>query len=148
MRESGERRQTREERDMSKLAFFSIILGSYFALARGGFLFAPEATRKLHLDLFAASNTRLRIAGMVAVACGVIMIHAAQGHDQIAAWVIKCAGWFIVVAASLIHVIFASISRGILVDIIGNMNERTLRIGGVFWIVLGGVLIYLGLAVF
>ncbi len=133
---------------MSNLALASLIFGILMIVSRGPYVFAPEATRELVVNLCLISNIRQRIAGIFAIACGVIMIIVAQGHDQIAALVIKYTGWFIALAALFIHVIFTSISREILKDIFENMSRLTLRIGGVFGIGVGALFIYFALVVF
>jgi len=133
---------------MSNLALVSIIFGAIIILTRGPIIFVPEASMKFFLKLIFSSNTRIRIFGIFAVALGMIMINVAQGYDQTAALIIKYFGWFIVVVAGSISLIFTSIFKNICLNIMGNMDELILRIIGIFGVGLGAIFIYLGLVVF
>jgi len=133
---------------MSNLALVSIIFGAIIILTRGPIIFVPEASMKFFLKLIFSSNTRIRIFGIFAVALGMIMINVAQGYDQTAALIIKYFGWFIVVVAGSISLIFTSIFKDICLNIMGNMDELILRIIGIFGVGLGAIFIYLGLVVF
>ena len=81
--------------DISNLALVSIIFGAIIILARGPFIFAPEASRKFLLESIFANNTRIRIIGIFVVALGMIMANVAQGYDQTAALIIKYFGWYL-----------------------------------------------------
>lgn len=133
---------------MSNLALVSIILGAIIILTRGPITFAPEASRKFFLNSITTSKTRIRIIGIFTVALGMIMIHVAQDYDQTAALIIKYLGWFFVVVASPILLIFTSIYKDIIINIVENMDALILRLIGIFSVGLGALFIYLGLVVF
>ncbi len=133
---------------MSSLSLVSIILGTIIILIRGPNIFAPEASRKFFIKLIFSSNIRIRITGIFAVALGMITINVAQGYDQIAALIIKYFGWFLVIGAGSITLIFTSIFKGIFLNIVENMGTLSLRIIGIFGVGLGALFIYFGLVVF
>ena len=76
------------------------------------------------------------------------MITVAQGDDQVAAVVIEYCGWFLAVVAGSVFLIFTSIFKDILINILENMDELTLRIFSILGVGLGAFFVYLGLAVF
>ncbi len=130
------------------LSLVSIILGVIIILIRVPTIFKPEASRKFFLKLIFSSNNRIRIIGIFAVALGMITINVAQGDYQTAALFIKYFGWFLVIGAGSITLIFTSIFKGVFVNIVENMSALTLRIISFFGVVLGVLFIYLGLVVF
>ena len=132
---------------MSNLALVSIIFGAIIILTRGPIIFAPEASRKLILNSIITSKTRIRIIGIFVVALGMIMINVAQDYDHTAALIIKYFGWFLVVVAGSIFLIFTSIFKDIFINIMENMDTLIFRIIGIFGVGLGASFIYLGLVV-
>jgi len=132
---------------MNNLALVSIIWGAIIILTRGPIIFAPEASRNFFLNSIITSETKIRIIGIFVVALGMVMIYVAQGYDQTAALFIKYLGWFFVVVAGPIFLIFTSIYKDILINIVENMDALILRIIGIFGVGLGALFIYLGLVV-
>jgi uncharacterized protein YjeT (DUF2065 family) len=133
---------------MSKLALVSIIFGTIIILTRGPIIFAPEAARKFILESIFSSNTRIRIIGIFVVVLGMIMINVAQGYDLNAALIIKYLGWYLLIVAFPILLVFTSIYKDIVINIMGNMDVLILRIIGIFGVGLGALFIYLGLDIF
>ena len=76
------------------------------------------------------------------------MITVAQGYDLTEALIIKYLGWYLVIVAFSILLVFTSIYKEIVINIIGNMDGLILRIIGIFSVGLGAIFICLGLAVF
>jgi hypothetical protein len=75
------------------------------------------------------------------------MIIAAQDYDQPEVIIMKYLGWFFDVVAGPILLIFTSIYRDIVINILGNMDDLILRIFGLLGVGLGIFFIYLGLVV-
>jgi len=134
--------------NVDNLALVSIVFGAIIVLTRGPMIFVPDASKKFFLSLIFSSNTRIRIMGIFIVALGMIMINVARGYDLTAALIIKYFGWYLVVGAFSLLLIFTPLYKEIAFNIIVNLDGLILRIIGVFSVGLGAVFIYIGLVVF
>ncbi len=130
---------------MSNLALISIIFGLLIIVGRAPLVIAPAVTLRL-VRRFINEKSNLRFMGIPTAILGVTMICFASGADQPAAMIIIVFGWIIAIAAVLELFITSHIQR--LAIYIWGMSDLTARILGLFSVLLGAYLIYLGYAVF
>lgn len=133
---------------MSHLAIVSIVMGAVLIAIRGPLLIAPEATTELYRQL-AATDTRIRVAGILGILLGLWMVLSVSESLGLGAWVFWIWGWFLVVACVLLLLIFVSAYRSFVEATVAWFERsRLLRPLGAFAVVLGVLLIGLGGAVF
>ena len=85
--------------------------------------------------------------GLILLALPVGMILAAKGHPHPAAGIMTGFGYFVATGIVFLIIIFANFFESIL-DLLGKMETYALRSIGVLNLCIGGLFIYLGLAVF
>jgi hypothetical protein len=133
---------------MNELAVVSVVAGAIIIAVRGPFVFAPAATAAVARQ-FIASNAGIRVAGVIFATLGLAMILSAQGSAEGAAWVISILGWFWVLAAVFLLLIFTSFYQRVAVGIMDALDEPALlRLLGVVATLFGAFLVYLGISVF
>ena len=129
---------------MKDLSIVCILFGTFIIAPRIPIIIAPDAWRKFLLKSILPSNFILRIIGIFVVAFGVAMIIASAGYDQTGAILIKRFGWFLAIAPGSIFLIFTSVFKDIILNILENMDELTFRIFGIIGAGVGALFIYFG----
>ena len=133
---------------MSQLALVSVIAGAVIIAVRGPFVLAPTASSAAGRWLI-ASRARIRVAGVIFAALGLVMILSAHGSNQGTAWVISIVGWLWALAAVFLLLIFTSFYQRIALGIMDALDDSAvLRFLGAFGAVFGAFLVYLGIGVF
>ncbi len=133
---------------MNELALVSVVAGAVIIAVRVPFVFAPLAAAAV-ARRFIASSAGIRVAGVLFAVLGLAMILSAQDSAQGAAWVISILGWFWVIAAVFLLLIFTSFYQRLAVGIMHALDGAALlRALGVIATLLGAFLVYLGIGVF
>jgi hypothetical protein len=133
---------------VNQLALVSVVAGAVIIAVRGPFVLAPAASSAGGRWLI-ASSARIRVAGVIFAALGLTMILSAHGSAQGAAWVISIVGWFWVLAAVFLLLIFTSFYQRIATGIMDALDDPALLRGlGVIGTLFGAFLVYLGIGVF
>ena len=133
---------------MSQLALVSVIAGAVIIAVRGPFVLAPTASSAAGRWLI-ASRARIRVAGVIFAALGLVMILSAHGSNQGTAWVISIVGWLWALASVFLLLIFTSFYQQMARGIMDALDDLALmRVLGAIGALFGALLIYLGIAVF
>ena len=133
---------------MNQLALVSVVAGAIIIGVRGPFVLAPTASSAAGRWLI-ASRARIRVAGVIFAALGLVMILSAHGSNQGTAWVISIVGWLWALAAVFLLLIFTSFYQRIALGIMDALDDSAvLRFLGAFGAVFGAFLVYLGIGVF
>ena len=133
---------------MNELALVSVVAGAVIIAVRVPFVLAPAGAAAV-ARRFIASSTGIRVAGVLFAVLGLAMILSARGSAQGAAWVISILGWFWVLAAVFLLLIFTSFYQRVAVGIMDALDEPALlRLLGVVATLFGAFLVYLGIGVF
>jgi len=133
---------------MNELALVSVVAGAVIIAVRVPFVLAPLAAAAF-ARRFIASSAGIRVAGVLFAVLGLAMILSARGSAERAAWVISILGWFWVLAAVFLLLIFTSFYQRVAAGIMDALDEPALlRLLGVVATLFGAFLVYLGIAVF
>jgi hypothetical protein len=133
---------------MTQLALMSVVAGAVIIAVRAPFLLAPEVSTAGGRWLI-ASRARIRVAGALFAPLGLAMAYAASGSDQGAAWVISILGWFWLLAAVFLLLIFTPLYQRIALVIMDVLDDPTvMRVLGAISVLFGALLVYLGVGVF
>jgi hypothetical protein len=133
---------------MSQLALVSVVAGAVIIAVRGPFILAPTASSAAGRWMI-TSRAKIRVAGVIFAALGLLMILSAQGSAQGAAWVIAIVGWLWLLAAVFLLLIFTSFYQKIALGIMDALDDpAVLRALGAIGVLFGAFLVYLGIGVF
>lgn len=132
---------------MNGLAIICIAFGVLIVVTRGPLVFAPEYTLRLYRKVL-ETRFRIRVMGLIVLPLPVWLILVAQDHPHQGADIMIGLGYVFTVAVVFLLIIFADFFRFVANAVLDGMDSLILRGIGVIALGIGGVFIYLGLAVF
>ena len=134
---------------MDGLAGVSIVFGVILIVVRSPLIFAPERTIDFYRRLI-ATDTRVRIVGVLLAVIGLSMIGLAWGSTETVPRVLFGFGWFLAVGAAVL-LGFSSRWRRMAESFLDlardGMDPLVLRAIGVLAVAIGALFVYLGLEV-
>lgn len=129
---------------MSMFAAYLLAFGAMVIVARGPFVFAPEATRSFALGIL-KDDMRMRLWGVAGAVLGSLAILAAQSGAGAGAVILK---WFgvVVLAVSLgAALVFPGWARRTAHSVWNAMSVPALRAVGAVSVILGAAIIWYAL---
>lgn len=134
---------------MDGLAVVSVLFGVVIILLRAPLIFAPERTIEFYRRLV-ATDTRLRIIGILFAVLALSMIGVAWGSTETAPRVLFFFGWFLA-AGAVVLVGFSPFYRRFAESLLDLMRDGIdpllLRAIGAVAVGVGALFVYLGLVV-
>lgn len=127
---------------MTPLAATFLLVGLLIVAARLPLLIAPARTVSAYRSML-GTNQRVRIMGVVLAGIGVLVLWGSSGVERTAAHVMYAFGWFMELSALFLTVAPATYRS--LADVILDMGDEVMRVGGALGTALGAYLIYFAL---
>jgi uncharacterized protein YjeT (DUF2065 family) len=132
---------------MSGIAIICIVFGVIAIIIRGPLVFAPEATKRVYRRVF-SSRSALRIIGVIMILLGLAMVMVSRESSQDVAIIISLFGWLIMALAGPLTIVATSFVQRIAMASLDRISNTVARIFGIIAVVIGGLIVYLGFAVF
>ena len=131
---------------MTATAITMVCLGLLIIVGRGPLIFAPDKTRDTYLR-WLASDTILRVYGIVIGVLAMVVIYTTQKDVGAAAQIMHGFAWFIAVMCAVVLIPFPGPVARMGTAIWGRFSPPVLRAMGALSVAVGGWLVWYGLTV-